>query len=113
MSKQIEPTADQIRKIKHAAEQEGEHTHRLRPLDKESKRQEYEMTEGDLATLLEASKPTPAMYLSGGMPMTSSPQENANRAWSELGKRMGFDPMTVRPVPGKSQRFFTAEASHE
>ena len=56
----------------------------------------YEMSEADLAMILEACKPTPAMWGSGGTPLFSTPQENANRAWAELGKRMGFDPMTVR-----------------
>lgn len=40
--------------------------------------------------------------------MFASPQENANRAWAELGKRMGFDSYTVQPVEGKSAMHFTA-----
>jgi hypothetical protein len=74
-----------------------------------SMRTEYEMTEDDLAKLMDASKPTPVMYLSGGRPMYDSPRENANRAWKALGHRMGFNYLTVRPVSGKGQRFFTAE----
>jgi len=79
----------------------------------------YEMTEEDLKKLLDACKPTPVMYLSGGVPLGSSPQENANRAWSELGGRLGFDWNTVRPIDGKGNRFFsavpleTAEQAHE
>jgi hypothetical protein len=72
-------------------------------------RKEYEMTEDDLAKLLDASKPTPVMYLTGGRPMYDSPQENANRAWKALGHRMGFNYLTCRPVQGKDPRFFTAE----
>jgi len=68
---------------------------------------EYEMTESDLKKLLEACKPTPCMYLSGGTLMGSSPQENANAAWDELGKKMGFESMTVQPS-SKGERFFTA-----
>jgi hypothetical protein len=71
-------------------------------------RTNYEMSEQDLAELLEACKPTPVMFLSGGQRMGGSPQENANDAWSSLGTKMGFDHMTVRPIDGKSQRFFTA-----
>jgi argininosuccinate lyase len=71
-------------------------------------RREFEMTEDDLRELLDASKPVPAMYLTGGQPMFGSPQENA---WKRLGEKLGFQPMTVRPVDGKGQRFFTAEAS--
>ena len=40
--------------------------------------------------------------------MFDSPQDNANRAWERLGKKMGFDHMTVAPIPGKGPRFFTA-----
>lgn len=70
-------------------------------------RVEYEMSEEDLKQLLDACKPTPVMFLSGGQPMGASSQENANRAWAELGKHMGFDSMSVRPSD-KGQRFFTA-----
>jgi hypothetical protein len=71
-------------------------------------RKEFEITEEELAELLEACRPTPAMYLSGGTPMFETPQENANRAWRRLGEKKGFDSMTVEPVSGKGQRFFTA-----
>lgn len=74
-------------------------------------RVEYEMTEEDLQKILDACKPTPVMYLSGGQQMGGSPQENANRAWAELGRRIGFDSMSVRPIQGKGQRFFTAVPS--
>ena len=70
-------------------------------------RREYEMTEADLAKIIEACKPVPLIALNAGMP--SSPQENANRAWRSLGHKMGFNHLTVRPVAGKGQRFFTAE----
>ena len=72
-----------------------------------AERREYEMTEDDLAALINASKPVPYIVVGGVEPM--SPQENANRAWAELGRRMGFKSMTVRPVESKGQRFFTAE----
>lgn len=75
-------------------------------------RKEYEMSEDDLKELLAACRPTPAMFLSGGMPMTSTPQENANRAWQKLGDKMGFDHMSVSPAdPEKGQRFFLANPS--
>ena len=67
---------------------------------------EYEMTDDDLKEILAACKPTPCILIGGYMPAT--PQENANRAWQELGKRMGFDHMTVRPINGKDPQFFTA-----
>jgi hypothetical protein len=70
-------------------------------------RTNYEMTEEDLNAILEACKPTPVMYLSGGVPMGGSPQEKANLAWEKLGKRMGFDYMTVQPSR-RGQRFFSA-----
>ena len=67
---------------------------------------EYEMTQADLDKILDACKPVPYMVF-GGMP-PRSPQENANDAWAELGRRMGFDHMTVRGVDGKGNRFFSA-----
>ena len=69
---------------------------------------EYEMTGDDMETLLDSCKPTPAMFLSGGVPMGGTPQENANRAWKALGRKMGFDSNTVQPIDGKGQRFFSA-----
>lgn len=71
-------------------------------------KQLFEMTEEDLKALLAACKPTPVMFLSGGVPMSDSPQENANRAWAALGRRLGFEPMSVEPASGKGQRFFYA-----
>ena len=68
---------------------------------------DYEMTESDLATLLEAMKPVPYMII-GGPPR--SVQENANDARAAQGKRMSFDPMTVQPN-GRGDRFFSAESS--
>jgi len=70
-------------------------------------RQEYELSEDDYQELLKASRPTRAMFLSGGILMGGSPQENANRVWQRLGYKMRFEPMTVKPSP-KGERFFTA-----
>jgi len=67
---------------------------------------DFEMTEEQLSTLLEASKPVPYLIIGGREP--SSPQENANRAWKALGKEMGFHYMTVKPT-GQDVRFFSAE----
>jgi len=69
---------------------------------------EFEMSEDDFKKILDAGKPTPVLYLSGGIPLGGNPQENANRAWKRLGEKMGFDHMTVRPIQGKDGRFFTA-----
>lgn len=69
-------------------------------------RTEYEMSEDDLKELLAACRATPVMMIGGFSP--PSAQENANRAWAALGQKMGFESMTVRPVSGKGQRFFTA-----
>ena len=71
-------------------------------------RKEFEMTLEDLQELLEAMKPRPLLYLSGGIPMGRTQQERANDAWKALGKKMGFDGMTVKPT-GKGDRFFSAE----
>ncbi len=69
-------------------------------------RREYEMTRKQLDKLLDASKPVPYMVFGGKSPATC--QENANTAWASLGSEMGFMPMTVEPVTGKGDRFFTA-----
>jgi len=67
----------------------------------------FEMSETDLAELLDACKPVPVIMVGNYRP--SSPQENANRAWKALGKKMGFDYMTVQP--GNTQREFSAVPS--
>jgi predicted TIM-barrel fold metal-dependent hydrolase len=72
-------------------------------------RKEYELTAEQFDRLIEACRSAPLIMLQCGMP--ASPQENANRAWIELGKELGFDGMTVEPS-GKGQRFFTAESSN-
>lgn len=72
-------------------------------------RTNYEMTEVDLAAILEACKPVAAIMIGGSFP--SSQQENANNAWAALGRKMGFDPMTVQPRAGMGDRFFTAVPS--
>ena len=72
-------------------------------------RVEYEMSERDLEKIMDACKPVPLIMLNIGMPR--SQQENANDAWAELGKKLGFDPMTVQPINGKGNRFFTAVPS--
>ena len=70
-------------------------------------RKEFELTQEQLNLLLDASKPTPVIFLSGGKPLFNSPQENANYAWEKLGEELGFDYMTVEPN-GKGNRFFSA-----
>lgn len=72
-------------------------------------RTNYEMSEDDLKTILDACKPVSAMMIGGFVP--SSQQENANNAWAALGRKMGFDHMTVQPINGKGNRFFTAVPS--
>ncbi len=71
---------------------------------------EYELTEEQLASLLDACKPVVCMKVGGYSPR--SPQENANAAWKAMGKELGFNHMTVKPVPGKGERFFTAAANN-
>jgi hypothetical protein len=70
-------------------------------------RKDFEMSEADLAALIESMKPVAMIMLQCGTPR--SVQENANAAWQVLGFKMGFDHMTVRPN-GRGDRFFSAEA---
>lgn len=72
-------------------------------------RQNFEMTEEDLQIILDACKPTPVLYISGGYNIGGDPQENANAAWKKLGEKMGFDYLTVQPTAGGgSNRLFSA-----
>lgn len=71
---------------------------------------EFEMTSEQHERLLDACKPTPAMWGPGGVRLFSTPQENANHAWRALGDEMGFDWTTVQPIPGKGSQFFRAVA---
>lgn len=68
---------------------------------------EFHMSEEDLSRIMESCKPVPMIALQCGTPR--GPQENANAAWADLGKRMGFKPMTVEPLPSKGDRYFMAE----
>ncbi len=68
-------------------------------------RTNYEMTTEDLEKILDACKPVPMIMLQCGP--GRSQQDRANDAWEELGRRMGFDHMTVQPT-GQGDRFFTA-----
>jgi len=72
-----------------------------------TERREYEMTQDDLDVLLAAAKPSPLIMMQCGLAPT--PQECANAAWDALGHKMGFVGSTVLAIPGKSNRFFTAE----
>lgn len=71
-------------------------------------RVDYEMSQEELTTILDACKPVPCMMIGDSIP--SSPQENANHAWEALGKKMGFDSTTARPS-NKGNRYFSAVPS--
>ncbi len=73
-----------------------------------SERKSYTMTQSDydqIVEKIEAARKVSGMFLSGGRPM-GDVQETANQAWKELGDRMGFEHMSVRP--GSSKLQFTA-----
>lgn len=74
-------------------------------------RQEFKLTEAQLARLMEASKPVTYMVFGGRAPL--SPQENANAAWASLGAELGFDWRTVAPISGKDRTYFTANVTGE
>ena len=75
-------------------------------------RKTFKMTEEEVNALKEASKPTPAMWLSGGQPMFDSPQENANRFWKALGEKYGFVWDSAGPSD-EGPEYFTADAIAE
>jgi hypothetical protein len=70
---------------------------------------EFEISPEQLERLLDACKPTPAMWNGAGQMLFGTPQENANRAWQTLADEMGFVWDTVQPC-GKGDRVFTAIA---
>jgi len=67
-------------------------------------RRTYTLTAEQYDALLVACRPVPYMVMGGMAP--SSPQENANRAWRQLGREMGFDWSTVRA--GQTPNQFSA-----
>ena len=69
-------------------------------------RKRFTMTPEQYEKLLEACRPVPCLII--GRIAPRSPQENANAAWCDLGREMGFDGMTVRP-DGSNYLNFTAE----
>src|ERR1051325_594759 len=68
----------------------------------------YEMTQEELTELLEACKPVPVMYISGGTPLFDDPQESANRVWKKLADKYGFIWDTAQP-DGRDLKNFKAE----
>jgi len=70
-------------------------------------RKEFQLSDLELKDLLDACKPVRYMVFGGHSPR--SPQENANAAWRSVGEKLGFDYLTVKPIVGKGQQFFTAE----
>lgn len=70
-----------------------------------AERQNYTMTQADYDQIIErieAARKVSGMFLSGGTPM-GDVQQTANFAWQELGGRLGFDGMSVRPGASKLQ----------
>lgn len=70
-------------------------------------RKTYVLTEDQRDKLLDSMQAIPMIMLQCGTP--PSVQEQANRAWCELGNELGFDGMTVRP--GRTPYEFSAEAT--
>lgn len=69
-------------------------------------RKKYEMTKERLEQMISGMQPSPVIAMHCGMP--PSVQEKANAEWEKLGEEMGFDYMTVEPIPGKGGLHFTA-----
>ena len=58
------------------------------------------------------TKPLPVMLI-GGVDTRQVTQDSANDKWKHLADEMGFVWDSVRPVPGKGERFFTAETAKD
>lgn len=74
-------------------------------------RKEFCMSDEQLAKLLDACKPVICIGNAQVGCFGGNAQENANRAWGALGRELGFDYMSVRPVQGKDYKHFTADAT--
>lgn len=70
-------------------------------------RNEFELNDEQFENLMSLSRPAPAIALNCGEP--PSRQQMANDFWQRLGRELGFEYMTARPVTGKGPKFFTAE----
>jgi hypothetical protein len=68
---------------------------------------EFKMTEEQRDIIMDACRPVPLIAINCGMP--PSQQTMANYAWERLGKELGFKYMTVRPIHGLNDYYFTAE----
>jgi len=71
----------------------------------------FKLSPEQLERLIEASQPVPYMIIGGVAPR--SPTSKAERVWQDLGKEMGFDWGTVKPIDGFGQEFFSAEPLKE
>lgn len=69
-------------------------------------RKEFEMSEVQHATLLKACEPQMYLVANGTEPDLRG---TIMRAWGDLGAELGFVGSTARQIPGKSDRYFTAE----
>lgn len=67
----------------------------------------FELNDEQYARLMEACKPVPYLVIGGVLPR--SPRENAEAVWRALGEELGFKWETARPIPGKGDRFFSAD----
>ena len=74
-------------------------------------RRALQLTQAELKTLLEATRPVP--YIVVGSFEPRSQQQRANDEWRALGRKRGFDWETVRPIEGKDQTWFSAEVEVE
>lgn len=64
----------------------------------------FEMEQSDLDALMNAFKSAPLVAINCGEAM--SQQERANNAWKNLGDKMGFNHMTVKPNGSDPKRFY-------
>lgn len=74
-------------------------------------RETFQMTEKQHKRIIDASQPVPYLIIGGIAPR--SPQENANSAWANLGRELGFIYHTVRPIIGQDDYWFSAEAKED
>lgn len=67
---------------------------------------QYKLTKAELKNLINASEEIDYIVIGETKPRT--PYERSIALWAEIGKRKGFDYTSVKPIFGKSEKYFDA-----
>ena len=96
--------AREVQRLQREASRHGNPNGESAPCKTINERRNYTLTDEQYDALFQACRPVPYVVVGGTVP--SSPQQNANRAWQQLGQEMGFDWETVER--GRTPQQFSA-----